>query len=349
MTTRADLVMPKLGLTMTEGRIARWAVAPGTALAAGDVVVVVETDKIAFDVEAPGAGALADILVPEGETVAVGTPIAQWLPSDGAAPAATPNAPAPVAAAPPSSAPSVEPPKAPLRTNGGRIVATPYARRIAREAALDLATVTAANARRITAADVHAALTQHHETPATSAPRSRSLHTAGCAIYGAEICVDRLQRLTAEIAAGIPDLQPSVSHFVALAAARVLAASDATIALAHNGRAPLRLPPDATRRLSALVAADRSGMATADDPVTLTIVDADGGTLVGRALDIDGATLGVGAVTQVFRPDAAGQPVLCAEVSLLLSIGDAPALPDGPGLLAGIRALIENPLVLLAT
>jgi pyruvate dehydrogenase E2 component (dihydrolipoamide acetyltransferase) len=45
-----DFVMPKLGLTMTEGTIARWDVAPGKSFARGDIILVVETDKIAYDV-----------------------------------------------------------------------------------------------------------------------------------------------------------------------------------------------------------------------------------------------------------------------------------------------------------
>ena len=57
------LAMPKLGLTMTEGQVAEWRRAPGEPFAAGDVLVVIETDKIANDVEAPAAGRLTAILV----------------------------------------------------------------------------------------------------------------------------------------------------------------------------------------------------------------------------------------------------------------------------------------------
>ena len=61
-----DLVMPKLGLTMTEGVLAEWKVRPGDAVSAGEVIFVVETDKIANEVEAPGAGTIAEILVQAG-------------------------------------------------------------------------------------------------------------------------------------------------------------------------------------------------------------------------------------------------------------------------------------------
>lgn len=347
MTTRVDLVMPKLGLTMTEGKVARWAVAPGASFATGDVVVVVETDKIAFDIEAPGAGTLSDILVPEGETAAVGTPIAQWRPVEGAKTTAADTASAPVSPAPPPPVPAAVPPRPPAARTGGRIVATPYARRLARDAALDLATVTPANTRRITAADVEAALA-HRTASAAPAPHSGGATATGFSFYGAEIGVDRLLRLIDEIDDSSPDLRPSLCHFIALAAARALAASDVSIALMHNGLAPRQLPREATRRLSSIIAADRGDAAGAGGPITLMISDANGVTLLGRAPIEAAAALGVGAVRQVFSPDPEGRPVLRAEVSLVLSVGDG-ALPDAPGVLARIGALLENPLVLLAS
>ena len=70
--------MPKLGLTMTEGTVARWDVAPGGRFQAGDIILVVETDKIAYDVEAPGPGILQEVLVAAGSAVPVGTPIGRW-------------------------------------------------------------------------------------------------------------------------------------------------------------------------------------------------------------------------------------------------------------------------------
>ena len=73
-----DFVMPKLGLTMTEGTIARWDVAPGKTFAQGDIILVVETDKIAYDVEAPAPGVLQEVLVSAGSAVPVGTPIGRW-------------------------------------------------------------------------------------------------------------------------------------------------------------------------------------------------------------------------------------------------------------------------------
>ncbi|MBI3523914.1 MAG: 2-oxo acid dehydrogenase subunit E2 [Betaproteobacteria bacterium] len=73
-----QLLMPKLGLTMTEGTVIEWPVAIGGAFARGAVCVVVETDKVANDIEAPEAGRLLKILVQEGETVPVGSVLAEW-------------------------------------------------------------------------------------------------------------------------------------------------------------------------------------------------------------------------------------------------------------------------------
>ncbi|OFV71921.1 dihydrolipoamide acetyltransferase family protein [Acetobacterium wieringae] len=69
------LVMPKLGLTMTEGNIANWRKAEGDSVAMGEIIFDVETDKITKEFESPGAGIIRKILVEEG-TVAVLKPIA---------------------------------------------------------------------------------------------------------------------------------------------------------------------------------------------------------------------------------------------------------------------------------
>ncbi|MBK3803749.1 2-oxo acid dehydrogenase subunit E2, partial [Azospirillum brasilense] len=97
MTMVRELVMPKLGLTMTEGVLAEWRVSPGQPFRSGDVLLVVETDKIASEVEADSDGVLIETTIPAGETVAVGTPIARWS-ADGAGAAPAPQpAEAPVA------------------------------------------------------------------------------------------------------------------------------------------------------------------------------------------------------------------------------------------------------------
>ena len=62
-----DLLMPKLGLTMAEGLIIEWKVAPGQAFAKGETLLVVETEKIAMEIEAEFTGTMAEILVSKGQ------------------------------------------------------------------------------------------------------------------------------------------------------------------------------------------------------------------------------------------------------------------------------------------
>ena len=78
MGNDSTLVMPKLGLTMTEGTITEWRVKPGESFTAGQIIAVVETEKIANEVEAPGQGVMSEHLASKGDTIAVGEPIAQW-------------------------------------------------------------------------------------------------------------------------------------------------------------------------------------------------------------------------------------------------------------------------------
>src|SRR6478752_173440 len=71
-----ELVMPRLSDTMEEGTIGRWLVHEGDAFAAGDVLAEIETDKATMEFQAYDAGTVLRILVGDGETVALGAPIA---------------------------------------------------------------------------------------------------------------------------------------------------------------------------------------------------------------------------------------------------------------------------------
>jgi pyruvate/2-oxoglutarate dehydrogenase complex dihydrolipoamide acyltransferase (E2) component len=162
-----QILMPKLGLTMTEGTIAEWVASAGATVKPGDVVMMISTDKVEAEVEADAGGvvfhaaAVGDTLEP-GEVVG-------WLlaegeePPAGAAPAAAAPA-ADVAAAPAPAAAATAPAAAAAaasiatRDAGGRIIASPNARRVAAELAIDLATVAGTGpGGRITAEDVIAA------------------------------------------------------------------------------------------------------------------------------------------------------------------------------------------------
>jgi 2-oxoglutarate dehydrogenase E2 component (dihydrolipoamide succinyltransferase) len=71
-----NVLMPQLGETVLEGTVAAWYKAAGDSVAKGDLLLDVETDKAATEIEAPEAGVLSSINVPEGETVDVGTVLA---------------------------------------------------------------------------------------------------------------------------------------------------------------------------------------------------------------------------------------------------------------------------------
>ena len=75
-----EILMPALSPTMEEGKLAKWLVAEGQTVKAGDIIAEIETDKATMEVEAVDEGTLGKILVPEGTNdVAVNTPIAMIL------------------------------------------------------------------------------------------------------------------------------------------------------------------------------------------------------------------------------------------------------------------------------
>ncbi|MFT5539514.1 MAG: pyruvate dehydrogenase E2 component (dihydrolipoamide acetyltransferase) [Alphaproteobacteria bacterium] len=180
--------MPALSPTMTEGTLASWIKKEGDAVRSGDVIAEIETDKATMEVEAVEEGTLGKILVKAGaEGVAVNAPIAILLEEGedksalaAAVKAAGDTAPAPAAkqdAAPPAPqpapvaeaaapAPNVESkpaPKAPAKpipapaASGGRVFASPLARRLAKDSGLEISRITGSGPHgRIIAADVEA-------------------------------------------------------------------------------------------------------------------------------------------------------------------------------------------------
>lgn len=168
----ADVVMPRLSDSMEEGTVLQWLKGVGDEIAVGDELVEIETDKANMAYESDVAGTLSEILVQEGETVAIGTPIARVGESDGAGardgkgteesraagPVGAGNPPSPAVAeassgmGPPTPPPAAEtgavpatetgaPAKgaeAPADGDGHRPKASPLARRMAKERQLDL-------------------------------------------------------------------------------------------------------------------------------------------------------------------------------------------------------------------
>ena len=114
----AEITLPQLGETVTEGTITKWFKQIGDTVAEDEPLFEVSTDKVDTEVPSPVAGVLTEIRVPEGDTVAVGTVIAVVgaagsAPAPAAAPAATP-APAPAPAPAPVAAPTPAPASAPV-------------------------------------------------------------------------------------------------------------------------------------------------------------------------------------------------------------------------------------------
>ncbi len=136
----ATLNLPRLGETMETGRIAGWLKRPGDAFRRGETIVEIESDKTVVELPALADGTLVEVLAAEGTDVDVGAPLCRY---EAAGNAAAEPIPEPVAQAVPASAPMAEagPTSRPIpaaHPSAERPRATPVARRLAREAGLEL-------------------------------------------------------------------------------------------------------------------------------------------------------------------------------------------------------------------
>jgi 2-oxoglutarate dehydrogenase E2 component (dihydrolipoamide succinyltransferase) len=107
-----EVRMPQMGETVTEGTITAWLKAPGDAIAVDEPLLEISTDKVDSEIPSPVAGTVAELVVPEGETVPIGELIARIATGDGA-----PTAPAdaePAAPEPPAEPPPPPPPPEPV-------------------------------------------------------------------------------------------------------------------------------------------------------------------------------------------------------------------------------------------
>ncbi|AQK39652.1 Dihydrolipoyllysine-residue acetyltransferase component 5 of pyruvate dehydrogenase complex chloroplastic [Zea mays] len=189
-----EIFMPALSSTMTEGKIVSWTAAEGDRLSKGDPVVVVESDKADMDVETFHDGFLAAVLVPAGESAPVGSAIALLAESEEEIPVAqsqaasfsssSPSPPPPQETAQEASpSPPPPPPSAPVAVSapalpspatqgGGRVVASPYAKKLAKDLGVDLFSVTGSGpGGRIVAKDVEAALAAPKKAAPVTAAR----------------------------------------------------------------------------------------------------------------------------------------------------------------------------------
>jgi pyruvate dehydrogenase E2 component (dihydrolipoyllysine-residue acetyltransferase) len=165
--TAVDVVMPQMGVSVSEGTITKWLKAEGEAVAADEALLEISTDKVDTEVPSPAQGVLGSILVQEGETVEVGTVIATIVPEgtavepapqEPAAPVAPPPEPAaqaappePAAAAPPETEAAQSEPQAPAEPGppaedddghgDGRTFVSPVVARIAAEHNVDVSAI----------------------------------------------------------------------------------------------------------------------------------------------------------------------------------------------------------------
>ena len=206
-----ELKMPKLGESVTEGTIGKWLKQPGDAVKKYDLLVEVQTDKVNTEIPSEVDGTLREVKVKEGETVAVGTPLAVFEIADGAQPTAQ-TAPAeaksaPAVAEPPSAKPAEAPqaqaapgrpttppaatstpaPSAPTAPRPDADVrATPAVRKLAAEHGVDLSQIegTGLNGR-VSRQDVEQYVAQASARP--SAPAARPSAPPRAAAEGDEL------------------------------------------------------------------------------------------------------------------------------------------------------------------
>jgi len=331
-----QLLMPKLGLTMTEGTVVEWPIAVGGTFVRGAVCVVVETDKVANEIEAPGPGRLVKILVPEGETVPVGSVLAEWEadaePSEaqaGAGAAGAPRAPAtPAAAAGPG----------PARRKAG-------ASELAAARRLTAAKQSIPHFYLSTEIEVSALQVGREKWNAEGArPKLTLTHLFLTALARTLAAQPELNRIWDE--EYIVDL-PGVDIGVAVNTDRGLLVP----VLRNADRMDLgRLAQAVTE----LVARARSGALSPEEvgggAVTLSNAGMFDVTYMGSIINPgQAAILGVGSERRRFRPDASGAPQLAREIGVVLSC-DHRVLDGVRGLklLNGVRERLESPAPLFA-
>jgi 2-oxoglutarate dehydrogenase E2 component (dihydrolipoamide succinyltransferase) len=200
--TAVDVVMPQMGVSVSEGTITRWLKQEGEQIEADEPLLEISTDKVDTEVPSPASGTLTQILVQEGETVDVGTKLGQIGGADGeAAPAETapaqepePEQPAPEPAtaeaaaeaeaaspaetpAPTAPEPSAAPPATEAPSGNGKAFVSPVVARIAGEHGVDVSQVSGTGAGgRVTKKDILAFVESggaQEQAPEPEAPQAQ--------------------------------------------------------------------------------------------------------------------------------------------------------------------------------
>lgn len=230
--------MPRLSPTMEEGVVAKWLKQEGDKINPGDIVAEVETDKANMDFPLEDEGYLLKLLAAPGQTVKLGAPVAilgargedisallkeltagapapqpaaqAAAPAPVATPAAAPAAPAPVATPAAAPAAPVQPAQVQAAPSGGRLHASPLARRLATESGIDIRTVKGTGpGGRIVKRDVAAA----PKLSAVAAPAAASAVPAAAPVLLAGDEIQPLSMIRRTAARRLVEAKQTVPHF----------------------------------------------------------------------------------------------------------------------------------------
>lgn len=205
----AEIKVPELAESITEGSIAQWVKKVGDRVEKGEFIVELETDKVNAEIISEEAGVLTQILAEEGDTVLVGQVIAVVEAGEGAAPAPA----APVEAAPAPAAPQAAP--APVaatpvvvETSGERVIASPAARKLAREKGIDLAAVSPVDPQgRVRVQDVAA----HGIAPVAAPQVAPAAPKAVAAVDESRVTIEKMSRRRQTIAKRLLEVKQSTA------------------------------------------------------------------------------------------------------------------------------------------
>jgi pyruvate dehydrogenase E2 component (dihydrolipoamide acetyltransferase) len=230
------VMMPKGSDTMTEGKVLKWLKNEGDSIATGDAIVEIETDKVNMEVEAMGSGVLRKILVPAGSAVPVGElmgviakadeDISGFVKAGGAAkaagngqkPSATTSALAPTPKEANQATKSPSPVPSPAPAVGGRIFASPLAKRMAQDLGFELAEIAGSGPNgRIIRQDIerraaHAPASRGAATPSRP-PGPVLLRRPSPAPTGPEFTDEPLSSMRKVIATRLVQSKAPVPHF----------------------------------------------------------------------------------------------------------------------------------------
>jgi pyruvate dehydrogenase E2 component (dihydrolipoyllysine-residue acetyltransferase) len=188
--TAVEVVMPQMGVSVSEGTITKWVKQVGDTIEADETLLEISTDKVDTEVPSPASGVVSEILVQEGATVEVGTVLARIGGEAGAAapappePATQPAADASEAAASETAEPAAEPSSADTGTadTNGKSFVSPVVARIAAEHGIDPNQVPGTGSGgRVTKKDIQAFIDQGAPAPAAPAAPAQPAPTPAAA------------------------------------------------------------------------------------------------------------------------------------------------------------------------